>query len=358
MPLQRFRVLHISDLHLAQRPNMVGWQCAVKSRLMLARVFRQHKQAGLPITSFTGSYDELVGNDLLRAIESELSGSRTDALLITGDIATVGTKADIGAAINWLSGDNGANIALPAGKILSMPGNHDRFFGKLPLFSGSKRFEHEQAFGPRWNQTRDIAPRPEPVREYRLQSPHAKSGLSIICADFSLSFRGSVTRPGPHFDEGVVDDDTLDALCAATSFAKDEGQAVMWAIHFPPNFPGEIRKKLRGYRRLLSAAYQYGVHHILSGHTHKQLVYQTGSEKAPINVYCAGTAMCDGAREHAFFAHTIICLDGEVKDVATETFEYSKGSPKRGSQSGWSAGMASAGSYRPVRLQWLSRFGF
>jgi hypothetical protein len=249
---------------------------------------------------------------------------------------------------------------LPKEKILVMPGNHDRFFGTLPLLSGSKRFEHDDAFGPRWDQSPKVRLRPEYVCEHKIPGPSGDPGLSIICADFALSWRHSIQKPVLHLDEGLVEDSTLAALIQATTSAQEDGWAVVWAIHFPPNFPGEVfRKKLRGFRRLLAAARACEVDYIFSGHTHKQIAYRTGFHSSPVTVFCAGTAMCDGAENHAFFLHEVLVLDRKVNDVSTREYTFSSAGIKPNSKGFWEeSGTIVEKKFIPVRFPWLQRLGY
>jgi 3',5'-cyclic AMP phosphodiesterase CpdA len=179
--------------------------------------------------------------------------------------------------------------------------------------------------------------------------------LSIICVDFALSMRRSAKRVGLHFDNGHVDKPTLDALIAATASAQDEGQAVVWGIHYPPNFPGEKFKKLRGYRTLLEQAASQGVNHIFSGHTHEQLTYRTGKSGKDVVVHCAGSAMCYQAPCHGFYSHTIVTLNGKVDDVQSEEFTFKQAKPPVANIA-WQRRQILPSSHQRIRLPWLQRF--
>ena len=71
--------------------------------------------------------------------------------------------------------------------------------------------------------------------------------------------------------------------------AQYESLAVVWAVHFPPEWHG-IDPVLRLVDdHFLAAASTVDVHHIFCGHTHEPRQYALASN-AGVQVYCAGTA--------------------------------------------------------------------
>src|SRR5207249_1252408 len=114
---------------------------------------------------------------------------------------------------------------------------------------GCKNFEDASAFENKWSPRMEGVLHPAPVRERGLSAPDGTPGLSIICADFSLTISSSAVRLPfvvPSLNEGLVTDDVLDSLDILTTRAQEEGFAVVWAIHFPPDFPRHwFRQQLR-----------------------------------------------------------------------------------------------------------------
>ena len=321
--MEEFRVTHLSDLHLGRDANVSGFHHHAPTRYHIAKIFGQYwKRKNL--VSLTGTYDSLATGALLEELgNDELlpSDSKTDAILISGDICSVGYLQELQFARNFLlHGVNLKRVQFPVEKMVIMPGNHDRYRGwPTPFLSGSANFEHVDAFDEKWSPGNEaVSPSASLVRERRIPAKKNKGGLSILCADFALSFAES-SRISPfllHFNGGSVKDEVLSSLARLTAAARDDGYAVVWAIHYPPKFPGHWRQQLRGYKRLLVEAKGLGVRHIFAGHTHEQLQYEVGG----VHVHCAGTPTSHGSKEYKFLRHKIYVnpRNSEVLAVRSE----------------------------------------
>ena len=322
MAESRLLIAHISDLHLAQRPNLVGFHHAYLQLSLICKFLNDRKKTGRDITAWTGSYEEHYAN----ALASELSAGNihrpADVVLVTGDVATVGRLDDMTAAKYWLLGRNGASVRFPMDRLVLMPGNHDRFHPALPLLSGSTAFEDPRAFGPRWDGS--AAPRHHAKKIIERRFKVADTGISIICIDCSLSNDESKhLLPLKHFDAGVVRDDALKELSIVTQNAYRDNHAVVWAVHYPPAFPNHWWARLKNHRSLIDLATKLDVNYIFSGHTHKQIRYDIIHNRRRVTILCAGSATCGNEKEPpTYMHHTLRILNTQVTHIRTIEMKY------------------------------------
>jgi hypothetical protein len=138
--------------------------------------------------------------------------------------------------------------------------------------------------------------RRQPLREIELSSKVSEGKnlrVVLLAADFTLE----------HFDDheglygwlaqGKVYSDIRQRMIARTEQLReqkkdDEILCVLWAVHFPPDYPGNPdHSKLIGDGKLISGANQAGVRAVLAGHTHEQLRYRNPGMS--FEVFCCGT---------------------------------------------------------------------
>lgn len=175
-----------------------------------------------------------------------------DALVLTGDIATTGLSQDLEKAREFLEGpatDEDSTIAGLVQRVHLLPGNHDRF-----IFTGNGFLyapggdEFERILGQHWSGKVKLYDPP-------LRSQQEELSVLIVAADFGLQRSADCTWPllaVGRLAQGRVYPDVLAELERVTKAAWAAEQdsypnntiVILWAIHFPPFFPYAGRFKL------------------------------------------------------------------------------------------------------------------
>jgi 3',5'-cyclic AMP phosphodiesterase CpdA len=239
---------------------------------------------------------------------AEEGEEKLDAVLLTGDLATTGRRDDIERVSKFLRAKfnakyphrsdeddyRGATLSAVKIPVLFLPGNHDRFVPTremyervYPKFFTPGGIEFDQLL---------FDYRRQPLREIELSSKVSEGKnlrVVLLAADFTLE----------HFDDheglygwlaqGKVYSDIRQRMIARTEQLReqkkdDEILCVLWAVHFPPDYPGNPdHSKLIGDGKLISGANQAGVRAVLAGHTHEQLRYRNPGMS--FEVFCCGT---------------------------------------------------------------------
>jgi 3',5'-cyclic AMP phosphodiesterase CpdA len=244
-----------------------------------------------------------------RGVEfEEQGGDKLDAVVLTGDLATTGREDDIVRVRKFLkAGYNpllpqkadegvyrGATLSAVTIPIMYMPGNHDRYVPSRARYKGI----FPAFFMPDGRSFDDKLTdyRKHPVRKIEVTAPSPDSSklrVVVLAADFSLE----------HFDDhegfygwlaqGKAYSNIRRKLVALTEQLKEQKErgetlCIIWAIHFPPEFPGgPDHGKLLGEKKFISKANKAGVSAVLAGHTHKQLTYRNPGMS--FEVFCCGT---------------------------------------------------------------------
>jgi 3',5'-cyclic AMP phosphodiesterase CpdA len=268
----KFTVLHASDLHLAKTPDRAGFPGWF------------HVRRGLPtLLASNGSAHPY-------ALARFVFDHKPDLVLISGDIATSGSRENLLVASELIDStpfrryvNANRRPTLAKARRVLIPGNHDRFHGNAPYLPNNLAFDG--TFRRHWRNSR--------VNTLVVLKHRADSTLlAVIGADFSLRRRRDATYPlFGYLGQGRVYGGTLKALQAETKRVQGKYEAVeiIWAVHFPAQFPKLARAlKLIDGGKLLSAAKAMKVQYILSGHTHVPSDY---SPLSGVEVLCAGTAM-------------------------------------------------------------------
>lgn len=316
-------LLHISDLHLMER-----------------RGFHHHLrsvQATQP--EWLSPYCD---RNILRQCVREAYAirDRLHAVVITGDLAHSGAEADLKNARRFIFSENSSS-ALPIHlgpheiessfaslqkPIIFLPGNHDRYCWK-----NKKKLELDVAPSRHfdtifdWTPSIDYLPNPE--------NPE----LAIITADFSLNSTDDafhrIQKQLAALGQGRVYQDRLDSLVQMTEEAKSRSVAVIWAIHFPPEYPHqdikgsflellEVDSQLEKRPQLARTATAAGVKFILCGHRHRLTSYQPYSDTS-VTVKCTGTACCVGKDDHtAVNLLGVQVQNGSVAHITEETWTW------------------------------------
>jgi hypothetical protein len=256
-----------------------------------------------------------------------LGAVRYDGFVWTGDLATVGTEEDLLVARSYFEGKllhskygrGGTRHFLdvfqfPLDKLAVLPGNHDRYFGPL-CRPGSPHFEGPNAFQETWRLLQPANQRGvfEKVQPFIFEKGNDR--LTVLGADFSLDPNTCDSRPCKYLGRGKVTEQVLQMLVDKTRASHDSGSAVIWAVHFPPNFPRlQASLSLEGENALVRAAIQSDVRYILAGHTHESKSYPIKSKlpRGEVRVICAGSPVCSKTKAPAF-NEISFCVSG--KDV-------------------------------------------
>jgi 3',5'-cyclic AMP phosphodiesterase CpdA len=353
------RILHASDLHFADVPNLVAATDRLSAGISLPNVFSKAFWHALTHTALVSSYDptrtlalaEFINNDYdanhIGRQNKPLDGRRNDpldAIVLTGDIATTGLTDDLKCARRFLEDaydpsvpaqqaavpgegsisrvltHDGCSCTEPVGLLL-MPGNHDRLRpSRKTVFSpGGGKFD--TILGVHWNSPRLQSHGPD-VRELKID--RGSLSVSVIAADFNLKHKKH--RDGKWWNKyaqgrvyrAPATPDILGDLERATASAPEEA-VVLWATHFPPSFPSiPPAMKLIDDADLIAAANQHEVSAVLSGHTHEPVRYRT--PWMDFEVLCAGTA----SQHHTSIGHHfhVIEISGNDKFDATISVEH------------------------------------
>jgi 3',5'-cyclic AMP phosphodiesterase CpdA len=312
--MKPFRLLHLSDFHIALQANVIGvneWQHLPRSWFGLDRITQWFGWTP-PRTGEERIYpfgDRGLRHPSSYHIELALAVARfaylkrlerLDGILITGDLATTGRAADLTTAFQyvndpvqdrWLTQLD--HPTLQAGpphnnRILLIPGNHDRYQG-LRFYPGGTEFDN--TFQNYW----DGKQRVQTLFVFRKGTER----LAVIGADFCLKHQddanaGVGKSDMAYLGQGRAYVDVSIDLQAETQYWNDQNAAVIWAVHFPPGFAGvDPSLTFLDDFMLLDAAWRMGVEHIFCGHTHVPRQYSVvdsvGGRR--VNIYCAGTAM-------------------------------------------------------------------
>jgi UDP-2,3-diacylglucosamine pyrophosphatase LpxH len=280
------RLLHISDLHFSFEPRRLDALTRIRlgfKEFQVLRVLFRLRYNGL-----FSSHDR----DLARAIAefADLNSSLLDGIIITGDLATTGLAEDLNIALSFLNAPPAAGVTSAQGmptlaasglNVFLLPGNHDRYATEL---GGSGGTDFDDVFIQFWeNGSR--------VQAAIIERDGEK--LGVIASDFALTQSSHSDVPYiRRLGQGRVYPEVLQMLEQTTVELRDEYPeiGIIWAVHFPPNAPGQSDwLGLINGRRLVALAKKQGIHHILAGHIHTDLTYEA-SAKPTLYVYCAHSA--------------------------------------------------------------------
>ena len=280
------RLLHVSDLHFSyrlNRPNLVNLLETDAADIVniIGNAFKDR------LPEFA-NHNPMLADALAEFVY--LQSDAIDAILITGDLASTGRSSDLSVAYNYIDASctrkwqtQTQEASLKAGNlpIYLLPGNHDRY---QHVLGGVGNTEFETIFSSYWPRTSKINP-------FILTMPDNEL-LGVICADFSLRkiSDSGLCPPYHQFGRGLVYRDILDELVSITRKVQTAGcQAIVWAVHFPPNPPNQASNLalLRG-RKLAEAASACNVGYIFSGHIHRKERYKVANTN--VNVLSASTS--------------------------------------------------------------------
>lgn len=327
--MARFRIAQISDLHFGHTADWtnptegpVADTTLRKARAAVEALIKNRFKGGVGSILYPSTFSADMAQSLL--IELDRSLFNLDAIVITGDLATTGEEGDLILARQYLEGkvpeDWNPLGGLPslvsrACPVVTLPGNHDRYDGKA-LLPMSRRFEG--IFGDAWDLGNGtVVSSPSYGDRVRLL-PLAKSdGALVICmADLSLDGAHAGEGGFGWIGQGRVTDTVVDAMTRATQNAVEDAgidglpTAAIWAVHFPPLYPGvDPSLRLLDESILVEAAHRARVSAILAGHTHEALTYELAPSQGEGNVpvYCCGSST--GVSKNGQYTYTVFEVD-------------------------------------------------
>ncbi len=315
--MHTFRLLHISDLHLARRPNEVG--------------FFSYISEGNPLeykAAWNSSHSAVKLSALSWFVHHH--AKRLDVVLVTGDIATSGNRNDLRRAMwfvdgpqihsSWLGpASNQFSATLQRGDIpvRVMPGNHDRFWDAFLFPPGNMIFD--KVFQKYWKVGQGVQ------IQIVLRAKGGNDQLAVISADCTLASLSEATLPLGHLAQGRARTAIVDRLVGETRLVSKRSQptAVIWALHFPPK---PVKKKwwhnLINDEQLLAKAKENGVTCILCGHFHETLQYNpVGHESVFVSI--VGTACRAGnTRGEISICEVDVANSGIVGSPRIESYRW------------------------------------
>lgn len=274
--MSKLRILHLSDLHLAE------------NRAVYERI-RNHTDNLLSVCD----PDAL---EVVAQIVHEWS-NKLDAILISGDIVVAGTDRNLNRSIDffetppaleepWLNSKRKPTLKAFTKPIIIVPGNHDRFSNILG-WPGKLFYNYYSSY---W--TVGIGG----IQSHFLPDKRSPT-LAIICGDFSLDNISDCSSLGGHWGQGKIYENRLQKLIQETKMVVTSypACAIMWMIHFAPKYEDhfrlEVQMQLLNSEDLIEEAEKFGVGYILCGHTHLHRDYLIGKDQK-IRIHCAGTSTC------------------------------------------------------------------
>lgn len=281
--------------------------------------------------SFATSYNPLALDSLVNFI---LSQDNLRAVMLSGDIATTGFEHDLRKAKEFLEGTDTpanplasdstlGNLSIP---VWILPGNHDRYTytGKEWFFSpGGTLFN--QILNKHWaGRVKSYIP---------LRDTQEALSVLILAADFNLQKSEDSTLPHRFnkLAQGKVYEEILEELEKETKEQKQKERnefphhqlVVLWALHFPPFFPGlGTAKSLLKAEDLIDKAEDLKVNALLAGHTHEAEDYYALDR---VRVLCAGTpTQHDSATKHCQIISVSRGASGGTPSISLTEYEWDK----------------------------------
>jgi hypothetical protein len=314
------RIVHASDLHIAAVPLTTS---------LIDRITPGNVANTIRTGVWASSYNPLVLACFAKFVWKNRAS--LNAVMLTGDIATTGSQKDLDVAhsfvtstadikIPWLNDKREPTLEGSGVNVWIMPGNHDRYKHTLPptfYLPGGTYFD--KRFQNKW--TYPVTTFSESVQDLT---------VAVITADLNLRDKSESKGSYGWLAQGKAYTDILDKLENETDEAKDKynaenrALAVLWAIHFPPDYPYIANtNKLLDSDTLIYRANHCQINGILSGHTHQPVRYRT--PKMKFDVFCTGSVSQHYCPEgNHFQIIEVSTLDGQNISINLEHYQYKK----------------------------------
>lgn len=310
------RILHASDLHIAYVPKFTS---------PVDRVTPGNIRDAVSYRMLASSYHPAILQRFADFVHEQASKDLLDGVLLTGDIATTGSTKDLKRAFDFINAPSDPrHLSLSVSKeptlhgiapLWLLPGNHDRYntsyrYGYVP---GGDEFD--RVFRSKWQ-----------GRVKRFGSiPKLGLTVTVIAADLNLKEYTHHDRGFGWLAQGRAYPEILDQLEAETKpLTALAGHCVVWAVHFPPDYPNISHDlDLLDGDLLVLRANACGVKAILAGHTHDAVKYRRPNMN--FDVFCAGTASQAFAPEGNHFRIIEVSSDdtGRVS-INSEEYRFDK----------------------------------
>lgn len=330
--MAELRLVHISDLHCAFDANRLpspfqqqALQAKVGGLLDIA-VRRGERTDGFSDNVLhCASHSTRAARHFASFLKLRLQPNfKPHIFVVSGDLSTSGEFRDLKCARDYLTSPCHAGwttrLGAPSldiqGGLVVLPGNHDRYRGKL-LRSNGKEFD--EAFKDLWNPLSSCG-------RVSTCAHRTTGGMTVVvgCADFSLLRCRDGWPPAwvGHVGTGRAYSHVVKNLVEASRAAcfEYETQALIWVVHFPPGFQGVSPSlKLHQEGELIAAAQESGVALLLAGHTHDARRYRLGG----VVVNCAKSLL--EASEHddwGFSACKVELERGAIRRMAFYDYAF------------------------------------
>lgn len=300
-----FRLLHVSDFHYCTEPNRKNWVDLFRDPpgLSLMQLNNGIRLSDLP-TSYSAEISEASARFLLQ------EGREFDLVVISGDVATIGSPDSIAAAFrfvdesravpwSYLSSTWRPTLGGDARRTFLLPGNHDRFRDRVGS-TGSPEFN--RSFQKYWN--------PSLFVQHKVLQD-GNSHLAVVAGDFCLATDGDVSTVLHRLGRGKAYAEIVGEMASRTSWlrSKYENVVPVWVTHFPPiQLPLlDTFLALIDGEHLRWEAKRQDVAVILAGHLHRTEVH-LGLDMTP--VLCAGSMCAIGKHDNNWIHGIEIECDG------------------------------------------------
>lgn len=322
-------LLHASDLHISVtessrsgtdvlRDLLEADPDSLKAKLDLIKAWKKIRSLTSHNRQILEDFAEFAYKNGKRFEGETVKSGCIDAVLLTGDLATTGDEDDIKMARDFLrararrkpahiaeeTGDPTLSaLEIPVGVL---PGNHDRLektTWKLRVRELGKLLKFHKIYLPGGGffdvHIAEKSFTENPVQRMKKLTMPLSGGrtlaVHILLADLTLETYGH--HEGNWFGwigQGRAYEDRCKMLVDETEALTRESEAagevpfVIWAVHFPPQFPGAPKSCILVEEgNLISAARRSPVRAIVAGHTHEHLTYRTPGMN--FDVFCCGT---------------------------------------------------------------------
>jgi 3',5'-cyclic AMP phosphodiesterase CpdA len=240
--------------------------------------------------------------EVLEAAFDALGRIRPDHLVITGDITTLGARAEL-----EVFGELLAKLPLGPGQVTLVPGNHDAYLTSLV-----KARYVQELLGP--YMTSDPPFEGEAWPRVRI-----RGDLAIIACN--------TARPsGPFLALGTLGKGQLERLEELLGDPRVAGRFRLLALHHPPQSgAGHWHNRLTDARALGRVLVRQGAELVLHGHLHRDLegTMEGPDEAIPVRGAASASSLDEGeGRRGAFWLYKI----SGRKLVGLERWTYESGS--------------------------------
>ena len=345
MDIASFRIIHISDLHIASKANIVS------------RFFGSNGDPDVKAYKdfLQTSHDKDATESLAGFLTLQCRNESVDLVLVSGDVAAAGLHQHLEMAQSFLIDPDELGreersdmpyCGVPKDHLMFMPGNHDRFQPQhFTTRTMAEAIEpdgilFDDVFAGQWISPDDQVGQIIVGRSHRnivAKKITNKSGIGpdlyVISADFCLTSideaEGIGERlPFAYAGQGLAHKEVIADLVKLTKEiqSKEYPNIVIWVSHFPPFLEKELdadKRNLRliGAKYLREAAEKNGIGIILSGHLHADKTLSFG---VTTQIWCTGATTCmDFILPRALHGIEFTVREGMV-EAKRYTYEYKR----------------------------------